>query len=186
MEDLKIRCLKSGYKKEMVEGILSQSDSLERILLKPISVVKPADEKVKIRLVILSGTTYQNEFTKFTLQSKSGVVKSVLKDTSYKVDKTISCNEGGIYIIQGVCSGQYTGETINFGNRCLEHFKTSKTSAIYDHMRDCQQCSSVKDFSVTYVESYLSRGKYSLSEREMLWNERIKGVMNVHKTLKSS
>ena len=160
--------------------------------------------------MILSGTTYQNEFTKFAkhinstlsstnfkieivkgtaptigqylfnntnnspsmvecnfnkcivcpneLQSKSGVVKSVLKDTSYKVDKAISCNEGGIYIIQGVCSGQYTGKTINFGNRFLEHFKTSKTSAIYDHMRDCQQCNSFKDFSVTYVESYLSRG----------------------------
>ena len=44
------------------------------------------------------------------LQSKSGIVKSVLKDTTYKVDK------GGIYVIQGICTGQYTGKTINFGN----------------------------------------------------------------------
>ena len=52
-------------------------------------------------------------------------------------------------------------------------------------MNQCQQCNVTRDFSITYVESYLSRGKYSLSEREMLWNERIKGRINVQKTLKS-
>ena len=238
IKDLKTRCLKSGYKKDMVEGILSQSDSLERTLSKPITVNSSVDGKVRIRLVTLSGTWYQNIFTKFAkrmnstlsstnfkieivkgtaptvgqylfnnynkspsmnecqlngcivcsneLQCKSGVIKSVVRNTSYTIDNAISCNEGGIYVIQGVCSGQYTGKTINFGNRCLEHFKKSKVTAINDHMRNCQQCNCVKDFSVTYVENYFSRGKYSLSEREMLWNERIKGTVNVHKTLKSS
>ena len=238
VNDLKTRCLRSGYTKEMVEGILRQSDSLERILTKTVTVDASVDEKVNVRLVILSGTSYQNEFTKFAkhinsslsstnlkieivkgtaptigqylfnnnnksplmvechvdkcivcpneLESKSGIVKSVFKDMTYKVDRELSCNEVGIYVIQGVCSGQYTGKTINFGNRCIEHFKKSKTSAIHDHMKDCQQCNSPKDFSVTYIESYCSRGKYSLSEREMLWNERIKGAINVQKTLKSS
>lgn len=238
VEDLKIRCLRSGYKKEMVESILSQSFSLERNLIKTIMVNPTIDNKIKVRLVILSGTWYEKEFTKFAkqmnsslsqsnfkieivkgtaptigqylfnnnnkslatvecrvdnclvcpneLQSKSGIVKSVLKDTTYKVDKELSCNEGGIYVIQGICTGQYTGKTINFGNRCNEHFKKSKLSSIHDHMGTCQQCNNFKDFSVTYVEGYFSRGKYSLSEREMLWNDRIKGVINVHKTLKSS
>ena len=37
IKDLKTRCLKSGYKKDMVQG-LSQSDSLKRTLSKPITV----------------------------------------------------------------------------------------------------------------------------------------------------
>ena len=53
-------------------------------------------------------------------------------------------------------------------------------------MKEYRSCNDIKDFSVTYVENYLSRGKYSLSEREMLWNERIKGLINVQKTLVSS
>ena len=107
-----------------------------------------------------------------------------MKGTEYKVEKNLSCNEGGIYVAEGACTNQYTGKTVLFGNRCIEHFKNGK-SAIFEHMQECLQCNNENDFKVTYVESYLSRGKYSLSEREMLWNERIKGLINVHKTLKS-
>ena len=104
--------------------------------------------------------------------------------TEYNVEKSLTCNEGGIYVAEGICTSQYTGKTVIFGNRCIENFKNGK-SAIHDHMHECQQCYNVNDFTITYVESYLSRGKYTLSEREMLWNERIKGLINVHKTLKS-
>ena len=38
VEDLKIRCLRSGYKKDMVQSILNQSDSLARTLTKPVEV----------------------------------------------------------------------------------------------------------------------------------------------------
>ena len=116
------------------------------------------------------------------VENKSGVVKSVLKGNEYKVERGLTCNDGGIYVIEGACTGQYSGKTVVFGNRSFEHFKKSKKTSIYDHMRECQMCNSVKDFS---VENFLSRGKYSLSEREMLWNERIKGLINVQKTLKS-
>ena len=236
VEALKVRCLKSGYKKEMVLSILGQADSLERSFSK---IVMPSNnQKISIRLVVLSGTLYEKEFSKFAkqmnsalsssnfkveivkstsstigkylfnnnnkslsinecsinncivcpneLRNMSGIVKSVVKGTEYKVEGNLTCNKGGIYVAQGVCSNQYTGKTIVFGNRCIEHLKKSNPTAIYDHMQKCQQCNSEKDFTFNYVESYLSRGKYSLSEREMLWNERMKGLINVHKTLKSS
>ena len=237
VEDLKIRCLRSGYKKDMVQSILNQSDSLVRTLTKPVNVNVSRDQKIDIRLVILSGTSYEKEFTKFAkqmnstlsssnfkveivkstaptigqylfnnnnssspicechvdkcvvcpndIQNKSGIVKSTFTEIAYKVDKELTCNEGGIYVIQGACSDQYTGRTINYGNRGIEHFKKSKLTSIYDHKNKCHQCNVTSDFTITYVESYLSHGKYSLSEREMLWNERIKGRINVQKTLKS-
>ena len=119
------------------------------------------------------------------IQNKSGIVKSTFTEFSDKVDKKLTCNEGGIYVIQGACSDQYTGRTINYGNRGIEHFKKSKLTSIYDHKNKCHHCNVTSDFTITYVESYLSNGKYSLSEREMLWNERIKGRINVQKTLKS-
>ena len=45
----------------------------------------------------------------------------------------------------------------------------------------CNHCSSPSSYSVTFVENYLKRGKYSLSEREMLWNVRMKGIINAQK-----
>ena len=238
VEDLRIRCLRSGYKKDMVQSILNQSDSLAKTLTKPVEVNVSRDHKIDMRLVILSGTSYEKEFMKFAkqmnstrsssnfkveivkstaptigqylfnnnnnnsspicechvdkcvvcpndIQNKSGIVKSTFTEFSYKVDKKLTCNEGGIYVIQGACSDQYTGRTINYGNRGIEHFKKSKLTSIYDHKNKCHHCNIINDFTVTYVGSYLSNGKYSLSEREMLRNERIKGRINVQKTLKS-
>ena len=118
--------------------------------------------------------------------SKVRIIKSSLKDTEFKVERGLTCNQGGIYLFEGVCRSQYTGKTVSFGNRSIDHFRRGKMSSIKDHMKECRGCNSVKDFSVTFVENYLSRGKYSLSEREMLWNERIKGQINVQKTLQSS
>ena len=118
------------------------------------------------------------------IQNKSGVVKSSVTNIEYKVDKDLTCNEGGIYIVSAICSGQYTGKTIHFGNRNVYHFQTN-TTAISDHQRHCNICNGPESYSVTFVEKYLNRGKYSLSEREMLWNHRIKGIINAQKTLKS-
>ena len=84
----------------------------------------------------------------------------------------------------GVCSSQYTGKTVHFGGRGTYHFHTN-TTAISDHQRVCNQCSSPGNYCMTFVENYLSRGKYSLSEREMLWNTRIRGSINAQKTLRS-
>ena len=117
-------------------------------------------------------------------QNKSGLVKSSVTNKEYKVDKDLTCNEGGVYIVSANCSGQYTGKTVHFGNRNVYHFHTN-TTAISDHQRLCNECNSPENYSLTFVENYLRRGKYSLSEREMLWNTRIKGIINAQKTLKS-
>ena len=118
------------------------------------------------------------------LQDKSGVLKSSVTGMEYKVNSNLTCNEGGIYVIKGACSGQYTGKTIHNGNRCAYHFNTN-TTAISEHEKQCNRCNGPENYCVTFVENYLNKGKYSLSEREMLWNVRVKGVINTQKTLRS-
>ena len=44
---------------------------------------------------------------------------------------------------------------------------------------------NVLDIQVQFLENVWDRGKYSLSEREYLWNKRMKGSINVQKTLKN-
>lgn len=114
----------------------------------------------------------------------TGFVKGNVVDKSYKVDTNLNCKNGGIYIIDGACSAQYTGKTIHFGVRSNEHFSQGNTS-ISTHMRECNTCNDITDFKMTFVEDLLKRGKYSLSEREFLWNDRIRGSINAQKTLGS-
>jgi len=118
------------------------------------------------------------------LQNKSGNLKSSVTGAEYKVNAQLTCTQGGIYVINGKCSGQYTGKTIHNGSRCTYHFNTN-TTAISDHERGCNECEGPNSYTVTYVENYQNRGKYSLSEREMLWNTRMKGVINEQRTLSS-
>ena len=89
-------------------------------------------------------------------------------------------------MVKGICGDQYSGKTIHFGTQGKEHFHKSKTTAVYAHRQQCNQCNVAKDFTITYVENFLNRGKYSLSEREYFWNQRIKGVINTQKTLMSA
>ena len=117
--------------------------------------------------------------------NKSGKVVSTVTNTEYKVDKNLTCANGGIYVITGKCNGQYSGKTIHYGIRGDEHFLRN-SSTIYKHKQECISCNDVSDFTITFVENYLKRGKYSLSEREFLWNKRIKGVLNIQKTLQSN
>ena len=86
-------------------------------------------------------------------------------------------------MVKSACNCQYSGKTIHFGNRGKEHFHTSKSTAVYAHKQICNSCKEAKDFTITYVENYLNKGKYSLSEREFFWNNRSKGVINTQKIL---
>ena len=234
VNNLKLRCINSGYKLEVITEILSQADNLVRCLVKPLNL--PVQQKHVVRLVTLAGTTYEKEFSAFAsrmnailiaynihieivkstfssisqllfnnndkiytsgrkcssgcivctnnIRNETGVVESKITGKEYKTDNSLCCVDGGIYVVNAVCSGQYTGKTTNFGNRSKGHF-VQKSSSIYTHKLQCKDCKEVKDFSITYVEDYQKRGKYSLSEREFLWNFRIKGNMNTQKTLKS-
>ena len=119
------------------------------------------------------------------IRSPLNHVVSTVNGHNYPIDTNINCELGGIYVVEGACHEQYTGKTINFANRFTEHFTSCKSSAVYCHKQKCPMCKSAKDFKVSYVENYQKRGKYSLSEREFLWNHRIKGTINIQKTLKS-
>ena len=123
---------------------------------------------------------------KYGTLNVSGMIKSNATGHSYVIDNTLNCTDGGIYVVTGACHSQYTGKTIDFCKRFKEHLSTSKSSTVYQHKTKCAKCYIPQDFGVTYVENTHCRGKYSLSEREHLWNHRIKGSMNVQKTLSAN
>ena len=239
VDDLRARCLKSGYDSKMVNGILDHGKSLKRVLLSPsLSALRDENfRKETVRLVILSGTPYEKLFIDFArrmnstsaskicvsivrstsptlgqllfnnanasqsdvqcclkncivckngLEDKSGVVFSTTTKRDYKLGgRELNCNDGGIYVVTADCNAQYTGKTIDFGQRMKEHLQTSKQSSIHKHKNDCDKCYTYHDFKVTFVESYQDRGKYTLSEREFLWNWRMRGSINLQKTLKA-
>ena len=113
-----------------------------------------------------------------------GVVISNTTGKTYETARNLSCRNGGIYVFEGDCVDQYTGKTtVAFGSRTLEHVQRQKSSSVYKHRNDCEQCRTSGKFRISFVEDYRSRGKYTLSEREYLWNHRIKGVINCQKTL---
>ena len=112
-------------------------------------------------------------------------VTSTVSGQSFPVDTNMNCDNGGIYMVKGACKAQYVGKTVTFGKRLGEHLSTCKSSAVYGHKQSCPDCKNVDDFEVTYIENYHKRGKYTLSEREFLWNYRIRGTINVQKTLKA-
>ena len=230
--NLKNRCINSGYSKVLIDSILGQSKQIQRDLSK-VKVLR--NENENLRLIIMTGTSYENEYKKFAkqmnslikdfkiqivmstgptlarllfnnrnsnmntneqcdlncfvckngLQNKSGRVVSTVTGMEYKVPNDLSCLNGGIYMVKGRCKSQYIGKTIHFGLRGKEHFSTSKNSSVYKHRQTCKECNNAKDFDITYLENMMNRGKYSLSEREYFWNNRIKGVINTQKTLKS-
>ena len=64
------------------------------------------------------------------LQNKSGNLKSSVTGDEYKVNAQLTCTQGGIYVINGKCNGQYTGKTIHNGSRCTYHLQTLLQSPI--------------------------------------------------------
>ena len=112
------------------------------------------------------------------------VVKSTVTGKSYKIANYLNCSNGGIYAVEGKCSDQYTGKTtVDFSNRMYEHLCKQKSSSVYKHNINCSQCNVIGDYKISFIEDYRNRGKYTLSEREYLWNYRIKGIINGQKTL---
>ena len=113
-----------------------------------------------------------------------GEVESTVTGKSYKITRNLTCANGGIYVFEGVCKDQYTGKTtVPFSQRTKEHLRTQKTSSVYKHREKCTLCKNSTDFKMSFIEDYRKRGKFSLSEREYLWNFRMKGVINDQKTL---
>ncbi len=115
-----------------------------------------------------------------------GVVTSTVTGKSYKIPRNLNCAKGGIYVYKGPCDNQYSGKTtVEICDRTNQHIVTQKTSSVYKHRENCGQCRVTQGFSLSLVEECKQRGKFSLSEREYLWNYRIKGSINDQKTLLS-
>ena len=120
------------------------------------------------------------------LRGDTEQVVSPSNGRSYSLNKNLNCTDGGIYAISCACTAQYTGKTTTaFSKRFSEHFQKNSNSAVHDHSRHCQIGKRMNDFSIQFLENVHSRGKYSLSEREHLWNSRLRGIVNIQKTLMS-
>ena len=67
---LKNRCVNSGYNVSLIESILGEAKNIRRTLeytnIQPVS-----NNKENLRLVVLSGTTYHNEYKKFAKRMNS-------------------------------------------------------------------------------------------------------------------
>ena len=234
VNQLRQRCINSGYCPQMVDSILQQAHNLQRNLN---PVTRHTESEINsVRWVILSGTSYEKSIENFAsrinrtlahhkikldivksngssigkllfhnnvkstihstctrrcdvcsndLRNENSQVESPTNGRSYPVDINLSCSDRGIYSISCSCLSLYVGKTTKkFHQRFKEHFQKSKTSAVLEHSRTCSVGKEKSDFSIQYLENMYSRGKYSLSEREYLWNERLRGMLNIQKTLK--
>ena len=61
-----------------------------------------------------------------------------------------------------------------------------KNTTVKEHLDSCKSNPTTNDVKIQFLENVWDRGKYSLSEREYLWNKRLKGTINIQKTIKAS
>ena len=88
-------------------------------------------------------------------------------------------------VLRVKCVGQYSGKTtVMFGKRYPEHWKSSGSS-VHQHLQHRKCTDNPNDVKMQFLENVWDRGKYSLSEREYLWNRRLKGVINIQKVLRN-
>ena len=234
IQNLKKRCLNSGYDEEKVDSILNEADNVQRSLTRRH---RPDNQDIsKIRWVTLAHSVVEDEIENYvketntslksqnvcfelikttaptlgkmvfnnnnsTLESRNSCksnchicsneargdekkVKCSKNNEQYNIDDRTTCNDSGIYLITCKCKEQYVGKTtVTFQQRFKEH--CSKKTAVKEHINGCPINTSTKDVEIQLLENVWSRGKYSLSEREYLWNRRLKGDINIQKTLKT-
>ena len=103
----------------------------------------------------------------------------------FNVRTRANCKNGGIYLATcNDCESQYIGKTVNFYQRFLQHTAKSSKSALQQHTRVCSNSSfdSIrKKYSFSLIFDMFDRGKYSLSEIEMMWVDKMKSSINVQK-----
>ena len=111
-------------------------------------------------------------------------VKSSANGAAYRIDAKATCGDSGIYCITCKCLEQYSGKTtVMYCKRHKEHWTTN--TSVREHLLKCAERPTTKEVKMQLLENVWNRGKYSLSEREYLWNRRIQGNINIQKTLKA-
>ena len=189
--DCKIRWVtmaKSNAEKEIEHFVKSMNSALKtrRIQFELIKTTAPTLGK----LLFNDPTTFSNicKSTCYICKSKAkGEEKKAASKTNkeeYRIDQRTTCNDSGIYLVTCKCKEQYVGKTtVSFGRRFKEHW--TKNTSVKDHLVNCDTQPTHQDVKIQFLENVWDRGKYSLSEREYLWNRRLKGDINVQKTLKN-
>ena len=118
------------------------------------------------------------------LRPESNHIMSKINGREYQIDTKLNCDNCGIYRILCPCTAAYSGKTTTqFGKRFDEHFQIYRESSVLDHSKVCALGRSKELYTIQFLENCLSRGKYTLSEREFLWNIRLGGELNVQKVL---
>ena len=113
------------------------------------------------------------------------VITSSVTKNEYHINSDIKCYNSGIYGITCKCVSQYCGKTtVGFNKRYPEHWNLT-SSSVHKHLQHHKCTNNVSEMKMQFLENVWSRGKYSLSEREYLWNRRLKGVINIQKTLRN-
>ena len=119
------------------------------------------------------------------VRGDDSVVNSSVTKKEYRICSNIDCSNSGIYTFTCKCEGQYSGKTtVGFNHRFPEHWN-SAGSSVHKHLQHYKCTDNCSEVKMQFLENVWSRGKYSLSEREYLWNRRLKGVINIQKTLRS-
>ena len=165
------------------------------------------NQKIRLEIVVSTGSSIGrllfNNREKYTKDSRCSVARcTICKDeirssdyevtskiTSYQyhTDRNTNCDDRGIYRITCPCSAAYTGKTTtSFGKRFNEHFQNYRESSVNEHSKICLLGQNKDQYKIQFLENSLNRGKYTLSEREYLWNERLGGEINIQKTLKNN
>ena len=121
------------------------------------------------------------------MRPDSNEIVGKISNFRYHIDTNINCENCGIYRVSCPCTAAYTGKTTtNFCRRCDEHFQVYKESSVLEHSKVCPLGRNKEQYTIQFLENGLNKGKYTLSEREYLWNERLGGELNVQNILRNA
>ena len=95
VNELKVRCVNSGYPLDLISEVLSVSSNLTRSIVKDPVIQK--DNQRHIRLITLAGTVYENEFKNFAARMNPiiqslGINIQVVKATSSSTSQLLFNN----------------------------------------------------------------------------------------------
>ena len=72
------------------------------------------------------------------------IVTSKATGESYNIDKKMTCNNSGIYLVTCKCEEQYTGKTtVSTGRRYNEHWR--KKTSVKEHIQKCDSKPTTRD-----------------------------------------